>query len=843
MSGEDGKSADLAPALFKKKKGARQAASSSSTLSTAPKRDIQKHADSDEDAEPSIVVRSRGVRGRGPGADGGRKDVDPTDPMSVSSKQRPRPKSGLSFGAQDEELEGNPTKQQNEASFTLRKSALARSAYDSHQETEKSTDTLPYSLQKHASIGESAYSPAALAELKASTPGKRVSDDDEQASFYQTVSDPTMQVDEETGESLARMKFGADFAHDAIPSEALIAAAKERRKRAAENGTSAGDDFVSLTDYSQGPHPESRLQREEDDLGSGEEDFAQYTGATERLELSRSAREKAQEREKSRRREAMELEDGEDDSEKEWEEAQLRRIQGAQVDRRKQQQARQPSPFRAAQIPKTAPLPSISGTSIRLQQRIHDIQATIDAQDVLESEAVKQLQQLHGDEKRNKHDTEAAADKEAWFRELHTFIHSMALFLEEKAPLLQDIEADWTGHLAERVKLIQTARATALMDDLALFHGVVSRNVLPWMQNKLPNEDGDALSETRVIRRQERSSAPTEVLDELKADDAAAFDRARNDIVRRLEDLFRQVQAPEFREPAARIEKEAGQHATLHPSSLVARFHRWRRLYPEEYSNAWGGLTLASVWDFWIRKEMCGWDMLRLHEQRPGSLDEFVWYIELAHYGQRSTLASHNTQNGDASQNAPLGGDDEVIQHACTNTVLPMLTKQIELGVFDPWQPRHNTSTIELAEQLSYILEKDDARFQSFILSILQCYQSHIQSFAHALQSPPSSPAPPLSPERPLAMQRVLQITHGLVLQLVAWHRFVTLAQRPFYKEVVSAAVQTVLFPLWEQAITLDAVVFTVQNAARDVLQRCDRPALLDVAMQTRLQGFAERTS
>ncbi len=92
-------------------------------------------------------------------------------------------------------------------------------------------------------------------------------------------------------------------------------------------------------------------------------------------------------------------------------------------------------------------------------------------------------------------------------------------------------------------------------------------------------------------------------------------------------------------------------------------------------------------------------------------------------------------------------------------------------------------------------------------------------------------------------MQRVVQITHGLVLQLVAWHRFVTLAQRPFYKEVVSAAVQTVLFPLWEQAITLDAVVFTVQNAARDVLQRCDRPALLDVAMQTRLQGFAERTS
>lgn len=61
----------------------------------------------------------------------------------------------------------------------------------------------------------------------------------------------------------------------AIPSTSAITAAKEKRDRLRKSGTS-GDDYISLSitkrvDYSQGPHPESRLVREDDEVGEGDD--------------------------------------------------------------------------------------------------------------------------------------------------------------------------------------------------------------------------------------------------------------------------------------------------------------------------------------------------------------------------------------------------------------------------------------------------------------------------------------------------------------------------------------------------------------------------------------------
>ena len=59
-----------------------------------------------------------------------------------------------------------------------------------------------------------------------------------------------------------------------IPSQSSIQAAKEKRERLRLVGQE--DDYISLTvathnDVYQGPHPESRLMREEDDLGEGDD--------------------------------------------------------------------------------------------------------------------------------------------------------------------------------------------------------------------------------------------------------------------------------------------------------------------------------------------------------------------------------------------------------------------------------------------------------------------------------------------------------------------------------------------------------------------------------------------
>lgn len=101
-----------------------------------------------------------------------------------------------------------------------------------------------------------------------------------------------------------------------IHSESSIKTAKERRQRLRKAGVSAEEDFISLSvtrreDIDQGPHPESRLVREEDELGEGDDgshslsyasiaslvtlptEFAEYTSAQERIALGKKARKKA----------------------------------------------------------------------------------------------------------------------------------------------------------------------------------------------------------------------------------------------------------------------------------------------------------------------------------------------------------------------------------------------------------------------------------------------------------------------------------------------------------------------------------------------------------------------
>ncbi len=64
----------------------------------------------------------------------------------------------------------------------------------------------------------------------------------------------------------------------AIPSQSAVLAAKEKRERmrAAGPSSSHADEYISLSlttrdDEYQGPHPESRLMREDDDLGEGDD--------------------------------------------------------------------------------------------------------------------------------------------------------------------------------------------------------------------------------------------------------------------------------------------------------------------------------------------------------------------------------------------------------------------------------------------------------------------------------------------------------------------------------------------------------------------------------------------
>lgn len=136
-----------------------------------------------------------------------------------------------------------------------------------------------------------------------------------------------------------------------LPSENAIAAAKLRRETArrlgvenpSTNSTSQSDDFVSLQVGAPTSKRESRLVREEDELGEGEDDFSQFTGAQERIALGRKGQKDMERKRKDEMRALIEggqkdddvmllgsglkkkVDHESDEEEKEWELAQIRR--------------------------------------------------------------------------------------------------------------------------------------------------------------------------------------------------------------------------------------------------------------------------------------------------------------------------------------------------------------------------------------------------------------------------------------------------------------------------------------------------------------------------------------
>ena len=167
------------------------------------------------------------------------------------------------------------------AATTASASAVAgSSSSDYHNPFAASSSSTP------ATSPSVSYNNAYLEELKASTPTKAPRRDDD--------NEP-MEVDDITAgaESNILPPISSRYAPvldttQGIPDEAAIAAAKAKRKTAFGTGVSSssgmgGEDYISvnqdngkLSVYDAdargdvGPHPESRLQREEDEEGDGD---------------------------------------------------------------------------------------------------------------------------------------------------------------------------------------------------------------------------------------------------------------------------------------------------------------------------------------------------------------------------------------------------------------------------------------------------------------------------------------------------------------------------------------------------------------------------------------------
>ncbi|EDR13826.1 uncharacterized protein LACBIDRAFT_309262 [Laccaria bicolor S238N-H82] len=674
--------------------------------------------------------------------------------------KRAQPKSRLSFGGADDEEGG-------EEVFQVKKSNLSKKL---------ALGTHPATVALNSSISTSrgpTYDQTYLNQLKASTPTSRprLADDAYDA-------DTSMNIDVSLNDMDVDIDDSASFN---LPSESSIKVAKEKRERLRKTQAAGEEDFISLSltrraDEPPGPHPESRLVREEDELGEGEDEFAEYTSAQERIALGK----KSKKLEASKRRDNMKemIADAEEEDEEtmEWEQEQLRRG-GHQTPEpsapSKVKEAYKPAPSNFCSIlhrpgsykvpvPLATPLPTLNTALSRLTQQFTQL-TTSHAQNTAALETLAQERdEIDTREKEMRDMVGRAEEKSSWFGSFKEWVEGVAGFLDEKYPLLEKLEEEHLSLLQERSDLVCQRRQMDDEDDLTIFLGP-----LPTPVAKPELEEYDELGRiipkpnaafarrerrtARLSRRQVRQqrSRKAELEEGYSTDsslpppDASAYSSAIASLALRTKEVLADVRADEFRDPGK------------------GRWSVWREKYSDSYIGAWGGLGVVSVWEFWVRLELIGWDCV----EDSRSLHDFKWYKGLYEYSRPG--------NGDPHERE-LGPDGDLVVSMISTAVIPRLCKLVEGGAFDAYSEQHVRRMVDLAEEVEASVETGNMKFQTLLKSVITNFETAIIGTEELLVKFNSvqQSITPFDPESIPARQRFLARRVKLLKNMLRWRKY-----------------------------------------------------------------------
>ncbi|KAF8887184.1 nineteen complex-related protein 2-domain-containing protein [Infundibulicybe gibba] len=689
-------------------------------------------------------------------------------PSTIAAKlknkvKKSKPKSRLSFGVEDDEGGDGEV-------FQIKKSNLSRKlALGKHPAN------LPDSLHQ-ASITPNrgpTYNEAYLNELKASTPTSRPPT----ATTDPYSTDMSVDVDDVSMSVVEQSELPADVGVEAaslIPSESSIKVAKERRERLRKTVVSGGEDYISLSvtrraDDDQGPHPDSRLVREEDELGEGDDEFAEYTNAQERIALGKKSR-KA---EASKRRDAMKemIADAEeqDDETVEWEQEQLRR-----GGHRTPERSPAPKPkevYKPTPIPQATPIPTLSLATDRLSQQLTKLTISHANNTSALSSLAQERGQVEDREKEMREMVGRAEEKRAWFGSFKEWIEGVASFLDEKYPLLEKLEDEHISLLKERSGIIAKRRRAEDEDDLSVVYGPLPMPEKPQEQmeerdewgNLIPRPTPAVLRRERQIARaarRQRRQAQTYAINQddqegystdssLDDIDATAYTTALESLALRKKEVLADVRAEEFRNPGK------------------GRWGAWRDKYNESYVGAWGGLGVVSVWEFWMRLEVVGWDCIEVCATktvrfaifdrtnsvfRIQNLDSFDWYKGLYEYSR---------PGGDDEQE--LSPDGDLVASMISTAVIPRICKLLEGGALDA-----------LVEEVEASIDPGNAKIQVLLKSAVAVFESAIADTEDILATFTSvhHGATAFNPEAIPARRRFLARRIKLLRNMVQWRKF-----------------------------------------------------------------------
>ena len=410
-----------------------------------------------------------------------------------------------------------------------------------------------------------------------------------------------------------------------------------------------------------------------------------------------------------------------------------------------------------AAIPLTAALPTPTSCIARLSARLTalDESCAVHQQRIADARATAER---FSDDSADRAALAVLDERAAWFGDLESFVDDLALFLDAKMPQLEALEVGTVKLLSNRAASRQHNRAIVLEDALALVHGV-SRASL-WLEpreggeRRPSNADGGWQAPARRARMSVFSGAPDTSMQWLTPPEVAQFEEHAAELQGRSERLFADTKLPEFRDPTAVDEDGAPLR-----QSLVSRFSEWRARFTEDYNRAWGGLALASAWEFWARAEQALWDPFWpggavALQSPPDGMDAFAWLTHVMEFVDAGGHPSH-------------GGDDEVVATLVSNVVVSRLITLAESRAYDPWSCAETAAAVSLADHAAQVIEGD--RLKTLARAFLGAFREHVDVLKEFFSAQVTQAPPPIHPDTPRAIMYVAEQLAALASNLFAW--------------------------------------------------------------------------
>ncbi|KAI7857557.1 nineteen complex-related protein 2-domain-containing protein [Circinella umbellata] len=604
---------------------------------------------------------------------------------------------GLSF---DQEEEGDmETFKVKKSKASLRLSAARKSAQDTTTTTEEQQST------------SSAYTNELLEALRKNTPSTP-------AALKSTSLDNNKNIDDD--DTLLAEKFPSLMKNDkgAIPDAHAIHAAKKKREQMRKGYVDPmEEDFVKLDDQGS-----SRLVREEDDVGDdGEAEYESYVG--ERLTLDKKmARKQEQDRRAGVREmieEAQEDEEDEQDIER-WENELIRH--GGVKPQRREEKARDPyappPDYRPAEVPVESSILSLDKAIENLDSNASGISSMMKSYELQLEQMQKNMENLTTSETDLDKEIVRESERYDYFQGLTSYVNDLGEFLDAKFPELEALEKEAHDMMATKYDVVVKRRWQDDLDDLREFANVPEQFDEDQQQKDEQEVDefgrgrelrGSASEvQRRKIERQQRI-AQCEDLTNIQEQGLWSDDELSEEWEARKDQKLDVIQNDKV---ASILEDVSDEFGSL--EMVKSKFEAWKTNFYQDYTKAFGSLSLPGAFEFYVRCELVTWNPFT----EPMEFDTMKWHTILSQYGITD-------EHEDA--------DTELLNKVVEKVLIKKLKSMLDiLNITSMKEMRYASQAIE---QISYYVEKHERSFMDLMTSVESVIDKQLKPYADLIDT------------------------------------------------------------------------------------------------------------